>query len=242
VELDLSAVPEALRMSRYKDLWPLLRRKGAGTGDRPLIVGLTVHFCMGGVRIDRDGRTGVPGLFAAGEVAGGVHGANRLGGNALLEAMVFGRRSGRAAAGEGGAVTPVDVLPSPPEAGAGADDPAAVRCIRQDLRTQLQESLGVLREASGLRTGLENLADLQGRFARFSARSDPLTWWETAQMLTEGLLMLTAAHHRRESRGAHFRVDFPQEDDAWRGSLFLRRPPAGSAPEVTYRRVDYRGN
>lgn len=237
VLLDLAAVPAGLRTSRYRELWTLLERCFGGAQRARLLVGVALHFCMGGVRIDADGRTTVPGLFAAGEVAGGVHGANRLGGNALLEALVFGGRAGRAAAGAA-AADPQCLQPAleliPVSAGEGR-----VGEVRRQLRTLLQERAGVVRSGPDLDRGLVDLEMLGDRFSRCGMGDAPHLWWETRHMLTTARLLLIAALQREESRGAHFRSDYPgRDDDDWRGSLFIRRCSGDDRVATTYRPAD----
>lgn len=235
VALDLSAVPESLLNTRYADLHRLLQRLGVGP-ERPLVVGLTVHFCMGGVAIDPDGCSSVPGLLAAGEVTGGLHGANRLGGNALAEALVFGRRAGRTAAGICRSARPQS------SAGAAADRvrpaPSLVRSRVQEL---LQARAGVVRQGRDLTGALGELDRLDGLQPEGPvAGRKRWVCLEARQMLLGARLVLEAARCREESRGAHFRTDFPRQDDArWQGALFLSRPSApGAPPRVEYRPLE----
>ena len=226
VRLDLAAIPATLRHTRYRELFSLLGRTG-GNQEQAVLVGVAVHFAMGGVVIDSAGATTLPGLFAAGEVCGGVHGANRLGGNALLEALVFGRRAGRAAAAAAGtppaaAAPTIEYRPAAP-----GTDPAR---IRERLRGLLQEVAGVVRSGDQMARGLAELAELEESFTGCGAGGSGHLWWETRHMLSAARLLLSAAHARRESRGAHYRSDFPVADEAnWRGSLLLRRGSSGEA-------------
>jgi L-aspartate oxidase len=154
----------------------------------PIPVAPAAHYHMGGVETDADGATSLPGLFAAGECAStGVHGANRLASNSLLEAAVFGRRAGRAAAAFADPATvslPARPAPDLPE--------AALR----DLRRSLSREAGVERNAEGLSRVLALIDDL----ARTHGE---------APTLTAARLIVTGALARRESRGAHFRTDYP---------------------------------
>ena len=154
----------------------------------PIPVAPAAHYHMGGVETDADGATSVPGLYAAGECAStGVHGANRLASNSLLEAAVFGRRAGRAAAAFAAPATPpVAAQPAP-------DLPDAAL---HDLRRSLSREAGVERSAEGLSRVLAQIDDLARTFGE-------------APTLTAARLIVSGALARRESRGAHFRTDHP---------------------------------
>lgn len=228
VHLDLTPVPEALARSRYAELWRQCRSRGVDPSRQPITVGLTVHFLMGGMVIDRHAASTVPGLFAAGEVTGGVHGANRLGGNALLEAVVFGRLAGQSAALA--AQVGWDAAGEPcfePPAGAADRLPA----LNGALGALLWEHAGVIRHEGGLKSGLSRWQELAEEFSRCGAGSHPHLWWETHNKLAVSRLVLQAARLRTESRGAHFRSDYPATDDQnWRGSLRVVRQEASGEP------------
>jgi L-aspartate oxidase len=165
------------------------------------------HYASGGVRTDLYGRTGIPGLYATGEVAcSGVHGANRLASNSLLEGLVFSRRI-------------AEVLPA--ELGAWRD-PAADRrtagLVAGDIRRELQETMtaraGVLRSATGLAEGAAVLDKLAGHAAETVDQAS----WEDTNLLTISAALAGAAALREETRGSHWRDDFPERDDAdWAG-------------------------
>jgi aspartate oxidase len=184
---------------------------------------------MGGLVIDRNGASTVAGLYGAGEVTGGVHGANRLGGNALLEAVVFGRLAGRsAAAGTATPVPPPHLRVPPP--GSGALCPAeTLTGMRGELRQLLWQCAGVVRCADSLQAGLTRRRQLAEDFGRYAGAADSPLWAETGHMLTVSRLILLAALERRESRGAHCRSDFPALDDEWQGTILIR---AGQSPEA----------
>lgn len=227
VYLDLTPVPDEVVRSRYADLWKQYRRRGIDPSRQPIVVGLAVHFLMGGMVIDRQGAATVAGLFGAGEVTGGVHGANRLGGNALLEAVVFGRIAGQSAAQESAGVVSEVEIPCMPVEGP-ADK---VREINQAIGELLWMHAGVLRSSDGLERGLSLLRDLTTRFCRCGSGENPLLWWETRNKLAVARLILQAALLRTESRGAHFRSDYPANDDQnWLGSLRVSRQFASEEP------------
>lgn len=221
VYLDLTAVPGELARGHYAYLWQLLKQRGYDPARQPIIVGLAVHFLMGGMVIDRSGAATVPGLYGAGEITGGVHGANRLGGNALLEAVVFGRIAGRTAARSVAAVRGgITDLLKVPTAGSGARLPQ----LNRELGRLLWERAGVIRSGAGLERGLALWQTLADKFQDCGPGNEPHLWWETRNRLAVSRLILQGAWQRSESRGAHFRSDYPETDDrCWLGSLRITR-------------------
>lgn len=230
VHLDLTPVPETMARSRYAEIWRQCRSRGVDPTRQPITVGLTVHFLMGGMVIDRHAASTVPGLFAAGEVTGGVHGANRLGGNALLEAVVFGRLAGQSAARAAEVEVEVAAAGEPwfePPVGSADHLPA----INGALGALLWEHAGVIRNDEGLKRGLARWRQLAEDFGRCGAGDNPHLWCETRNKLEVSRLVLEAALLRTESRGAHFRSDYPAADDQnWRGSLRVVRQEASGEP------------
>jgi succinate dehydrogenase / fumarate reductase flavoprotein subunit len=191
-------------------------------------VGPTCHYIMGGVRVDADtAATAVPGLFAAGEVAGGMHGANRLGGNSLSDLLVFGRRAGLHAAeyvkGLKGSVTvdqgavkaAISELLSPFER-TGGENPYA---IHADLQECMQSLVGIIRTEGELRKALEEIAVFKQRLGRVKVEGgrefNPA--WHLAldlhSMLSVSEATTLGAIARKESRGGHTRDDYPMADD-----------------------------
>ncbi|MBI2774146.1 MAG: fumarate reductase/succinate dehydrogenase flavoprotein subunit [Chloroflexi bacterium] len=195
----------------------------------PMEVGPTLHYMMGGIRVDPDTQaTTVPGLFAAGEVAAGMHGSNRLGGNSLSDLLVFGRRAGLHAAQHAnaqrapGAVDPADVaaterrLAAPLER--AGEDPYA---LHHDLQAVMQDLVGIIRTRTELDEAARQLGDLRRRYDRVGAkggrRYNP--GWnlalDLASMLTVAEAVARSAALREESRGGHTRGDFPNSDPEW---------------------------
>jgi succinate dehydrogenase / fumarate reductase flavoprotein subunit len=190
-------------------------------------VGPTCHYVMGGVRVDPDTQAAtVPGLFAAGEAAGGMHGANRLGGNSLSDLLVFGLRAGRYAAehahaaGEPPPVDPAQVAAAERESLApfsdrGGENPYTVQ---QDLQDCMQELVGIIRTEGELKLALERIAVLKERAARVSVEGHRQynPGWHLAldlrSLLTVSECVALAALERRESRGGHTRDDYPKPD------------------------------
>jgi succinate dehydrogenase / fumarate reductase flavoprotein subunit len=197
----------------------------------PMEVGPAQHYVMGGVEVDPDtGQSQVPGLFAAGEVSGGMHGSNRLGGNSLSDLLVFGRRAGMGAAGYLGslaarpAVGDADVAAAAEEALAplgrsGGENPYAVHAEVQETMSSL---VGIIRTENEIKTALAELEKLRERAARVSAEGGPAynPGWHLALDLRNIMLIADcvaqAALARTESRGGHTRDDFPQMSPEWR--------------------------
>ncbi len=216
-----------------------------------------VHFFMGGVVIDGRCATAIEGLYCAGEVAGGIHGANRLGSNALLDIFVFGRVAGaeagqyvkrRALAG-----IPKDIATERArlEALTGPGTGEDVRALRLSLQRTMWQRCGILRNGDGLKEGLRELKNIRDNLAAARVESGPALarLVETRFMATTAEMILRAALMRTESRGAHYREDYPQEDNGrWLQNILVSRkgeemslalkPVAltSMAPEVAERR------
>jgi L-aspartate oxidase len=248
VYLSLAHLPPGDVRQRFPAVAELCRRVGLDLATDRLPVGPAAHYLMGGVVTDLDGRTDVPGLFAAGEVAcTGVHGANRLASNSLLEGLVFGGRAGRAM--RGAPVVPAgrDALAEGPTSApepVAIDEPAGSsgRYLELGLdevgsRELMWRHAGVFRDRAGLMAGLARLGpvfealDLQ---LRAGAVLDPQRW-RLASLITVGTLITRAALEREETRGGHSRTDFPARDDVhWKRRVFARRQPAPEGGAVPF--------
>jgi succinate dehydrogenase / fumarate reductase, flavoprotein subunit len=193
----------------------------------PMEIGPTTHYMMGGVRVDGDSQmSDVPGLFAAGECAAGLHGANRLGGNSLSDLLVFGKRAGEYAArfakeNAPGAVNMQEVETAEkralePFARSSSENPYTVQRTLQDL---MQELVGIVRTEPEMLQALERIRDLKAKSERVSVdgNREYNAGWHTAldlhNLLTVSEVITRAALDRKESRGAHFRDDFPAKDE-----------------------------
>ncbi|MEX2109260.1 MAG: fumarate reductase/succinate dehydrogenase flavoprotein subunit [Gemmatimonadaceae bacterium] len=215
----------------------------------PMEVGPTVHYVMGGVRVDGDTQMStVPGLFAAGEVAAGLHGANRLGGNSLSDLLVFGQRAGRYAAefagrqsspkvdtAEADAMTKAALGPFGRDV-ATAENPYQVQ---HDLQTMMQELVGIVRREDEMRRALDALAALRVRARRVAVTGNREynPGWHTAldlpNLLTVSEAITRSALERKESRGGHFRDDFPDRNPGYaKFNILVRRGSGGEIQVV----------
>jgi L-aspartate oxidase len=192
----------------------------------PIPVGPAAHYIMGGVETDRWGRTSIPGLFAAGEVAcTGVHGANRLASNSLLEGLVFGARAAIAmqekpAAAEMAAdrrvvSDPWTVAGNAPTADHRPPSAAHRPLTTSEVRDLMWKSVGPFRTREGMEDAVAKLeaAYVAHRRALDNARADDADAWKQFTLVTVARLIARAALRRQESRGAHYRQDFPERDD-----------------------------
>jgi succinate dehydrogenase / fumarate reductase flavoprotein subunit len=214
----------------------------------PMEVGPTTHYMMGGVRVDGDTQMStVPGLFAAGEAAAGLHGANRLGGNSLSDLLVFGKRAGQFAAEfakQNGSVCVDDAQAQaaaktavePFERGAAGENPYQ---IQYDLQDCMQDLVGIVRTEAEMNRALTAIGHLAQRAARagIGGNRQYNNGWHTAMdlsnMLTVSEAITRAALLRKESRGAQFREDFPGKDAEWGNrNIIVRRGAAGMEVEA----------
>jgi succinate dehydrogenase / fumarate reductase flavoprotein subunit len=214
----------------------------------PMEVGPTTHYVMGGIRVDGDTQmSSVPGLFAAGEVGAGLHGANRLGGNSLSDLLVFGMRAGKYAAEFAGrqssprvdshqADSIVRTALEPFDRRDGGEGPYQVE---HDLQTMMQELVGIVRREDEMRRALDGLKALQERARKVSVTGNREynPGWHTAldlqNLLTVSEIVARAALERKESRGGHFRDDFPEKDPAYgKFNIVVKRGPNGEMQVV----------
>ena len=210
----------------------------------PMEIGPTCHYAMGGVRVDADtAASTVPGLFAAGEVAGGMHGANRLGGNSLSDLVVFGRRAGMGAAeyakglGQLPKVDNADVDAVVADMLAhferdGSENPYA---LQRELQESMQDLVGIIRTQSELEQALAKIQELKERSKHTTVEGNRQynPGWHLAMdlrsLLTVAEAACRAATQRQESRGAHTRDDFPGPDPEWgKVNLAIRQAGDGS--------------
>ena len=213
VYLSLAQLDPDFVHARFPLISEACRRAGLDLARDRVPVGPAAHYVMGGVRTDLDGRSTVPGLFAAGEVAcTGVHGANRLASNSLLEGLVFGARAGRAMRLE---TASSDEPVAASRATLSSKDITRLKADPVELSRIMWQDVGLFRDRDGLTRALAAFEtgwqDLDARLQDNQAL-DPKDW-RTASILTVGRLIARAALRREESRGGHYRADFPDRDD-----------------------------
>jgi L-aspartate oxidase len=235
VYLDMSHLDPQMVRTRFPGMTAICAEFGLDITRDPIPVRPGAHYMIGGVTVDLDGRTTVPGLWAAGEVtSSGLHGANRLASNSLLEGLVFGKRAGLGASAAAARVPDTfEVLPleNPPIPDAG--EPLDLSDIRNSLKSLMWRACGVRREAARLHDAQEDI-DQWCSYVLPRQFTDP-KGWELQNMLTIARLMIRAAVEREESRGVHVRTDFPNVDDTrWQRHLAFRSElrEAGSTPAI----------
>jgi succinate dehydrogenase / fumarate reductase flavoprotein subunit len=212
----------------------------------PMEVGPTTHYIMGGIRVDGDSQMStVPGLFAAGECAAGLHGANRLGGNSLSDLLVFGKRAGDFAAAfarehEPAALDAAQVddaaryAVAPFERTASANGAGPYQ-VQQDLQVLMQDLVGIVRRQPEMERALAGIGQLKARARQVgvAGNREYNPGWHTAldldNLLTISEAVARAAIERKESRGGHFREDYPEKDAAYgRFSIVIRKAADGA--------------
>ncbi|GAA2601349.1 fumarate reductase/succinate dehydrogenase flavoprotein subunit [Streptomyces axinellae] len=224
----------------------------------PMEVGPTCHYVMGGVDVDSEtaAARGVPGLFAAGEVAGGMHGSNRLGGNSLSDLLVFGRRAGlhaaeyarehgaarpavseeQIAAAADEALRPFGVAEAPTSKTGTASPPENPYTVHQELQQAMNDLVGIIRREEEMTQALAKLAELRGRARRAGVEGHRQfnPGWHLALDLRNMLLVsecvARAARNRTESRGGHTRDDYPGMDREWRRANLVCTLAGATAP------------
>jgi len=236
VIMDLDAVPED-KLFELRHLLPAVMPPGK----REFIVSPTAHFCMGGIMIDENAETSIPGLFAAGEVCAGAHGANRLGGNAISEVFTMGGIAGRRAA----LIAREIERPQPPEKEIAAEKarleslPSKGDRHPKDLRRSIKEAMwykaGIIRKRGDLEKTLGRIEELKSFVPKLQIKDvrGLVKSLELQNMLIVTEMVCRAALLRAESRGAHYRSDYPEEDSAnWLKNIVIHKQDSGMRLEA----------
>lgn len=248
VLLDLRHLGRKIIFERLYQIYELARDlAGVDALQEPIPIRPGMHYQMGGVKTDVNGATTLPGLFAAGECACvSVHGANRLGGNSLLETVVFGKRAGKSAAQREAIHRPLSSAPARDEEqrirALFAREANGDRCatLRREMGTTMNDLVGIFRDETSLKEALSRIRRLKERYQHLPVHhqgwvfnTDLVQVLELGGMLDLAEVMIVGSIARQESRGAHSRRDFPQRDDA----RWLKHTLAYYTPEGP--RLDY---
>jgi L-aspartate oxidase len=226
VYLDLSHLDPNMVLARFPGIAKVCRGFGLDITTDRIPVRPGAHYMVGGVTVDAAGRTTVPNLWAAGEVtSSGLHGANRLASNSLLEGLVFGALCGRgaadAAAGLSATLTAPRLAYTVPAV--PSEDRLDVADLTSSLRSLMVRKMGIVRDRGRLSEAQRDVA-FWCRYV-LAREFDGRAGWELQNLLTVARLMIDAALKREESRGTHFRSDFPHHDDAGWGKRHVASPP-----------------
>jgi L-aspartate oxidase len=226
VYLDMTRLDPDFLRQRFPKIDETCRSYGLDIAKDMLPVSPASHYCMGGIRTDLCGRTTVPGLYAAGEVAcTGVHGANRLASNSLLEGLVFGARAGESAAGDRAGTSVAGTA----ENGLLVDDETTAAgistAVRKRVKRLMWERVGIIRERDSLNRALQEFAQIASAKLSTSSRN----------FVTLATLVAQASLWREESRGGHFRSDFPEAIESWKvHSVQQTGTEIGSARSINF--------
>lgn len=221
IYIDCSAVPASVFEKKHKAIFKYLQAVKIDPQKDMFLISPSTHFFMGGIKIDGACGTGVEGLFAAGEVVGGLHGANRISGNALTETVVFGKIAGQMAARHASKMRAIK-LPAKridPMTGRRAED---LREVKSALRRTMWQNVSVQRSQESLERALHEIKEYRKQLTGVAANSlrQLAEWKGLNSMLNVSEAVTRSALLRNESRGSHFRLDFPASDDSrWLGNV-----------------------
>jgi aspartate oxidase len=242
VYLDCSSVPAERISLRHAHLDQTLQKHGIDLRRDWLAISPATHFSMGGITIDCDAGATIAGCFAAGETAGGLHGANRLGGNAFCEGLVFGTIAGEAAARWARSVNAADSTDGTLDRVRNAldcstEDPrSAITAIWHSVRQAMWDHASIVRDAVSLTTAMKVIDSLTDEVSALRApnASGVARILDLQAALDCARATVAAALFREESRGAHWRSDFPDTSDAWMGHTSVRWAPGARQPKLQF--------
>lgn len=232
VYLDITGWGKNVAQKVIPEVYKTYKKVGINITKTKMQIAPTMHHMMGGFKINQWGKTSIPGLFATGEVTASIHGANRLGGNSLSEGQVFGRRTGIDAAKYSRSSKILRYAEGDIEKEQSRID--ALRKTKKGIRpalllNQLKEIMwdyaGIIRNEKGLKKGLKLLKSLQKKTKKLSAKNkkELQSALELIEMLKVGEMIFFAALARKESRGAHYRSDFPKMYKKWEKNIILKK-------------------
>ena len=224
VEVDYKNIPVRLLNSKYSHETDYFFARGIDVTKQNLPIKPACHFFMGGVRINERCETEVKGLYVCGECAGGLHGANRVGGNALPAALVFGEIAGRSAAEyaktndfiESNSISFVNSIPKE-----GGQEIEGVMIDR--IKNILWTHIGIVRTEAGISKALDELAAIKTSFNEIKSTSNLSDYFRLRNAVFVAEAIAIAAFERKESRGAHYRSDYPQENNSWKKNIIIKK-------------------
>lgn len=234
VYLDVTHLDGELIEEKLETMLEQFLDVGVDIREEPMEVAPTAHHHMGGLRINPDASTNVENLFGAGEVCGGVHGANRLGGNALADTQVFGKIAGSSAA------SATDIADFRYNNEAVEQEENRIKSLikegsinpldmKKEIQNLMWEKVSIVRNEQNLKSALERLLEMKNELKdlnvddRTQFNESLITALEVTNMVEICILIVKSAILRRESRGAHFREDFPETNDAWKKSIVMSK-------------------
>jgi succinate dehydrogenase/fumarate reductase flavoprotein subunit len=224
IYMDCRDLPKSVLTGKFPELLRLLSKANLDPSEDLLPISPATHFFMGGVAVNSDGESSIPGLLACGEAVGGLHGANRLGGNALSEAFVFGMIAGSRAAKRTRAknIPGTDIGDIEPY----RSGDVKLSELKQALRETTWKHLSIIRNRQFTEQAQEEIDRIEASLGNAEIRSvyDLVDFYEIKSMITTTRLIACGGIARKESRGAHFRSDFPKtDDDGFKGSFYFKK-------------------
>ena len=234
VYLDISHLDDDYIQEQLETMVLQFENLGVDIKNEPIEVAPTAHHFMGGLKIDTDASTSLENLFGAGEVCGGVHGANRLGGNALADTQVFGKIAGENAskvANESELKTNDEMVEKEASRIKGLIKEGSIKPqeFKDRIKNLMWEKVSIVRDEKGLNEALKQLLEMQKELKNLNVRDikqyndDLVTALEVTNMVEICILIVKSAILRRESRGAHYRSDFPESSDEWKRSIIVNK-------------------
>jgi fumarate reductase (CoM/CoB) subunit A len=224
VFISYKEVPDNILKTKYSKELQFFLSKGIDLTKENLLVKPSCHFFMGGLKINDKCETNVKGMFACGETAGGVHGANRLAGNALAETLVFGEIAGKNASefalkNDFDNVDTKNYVDSLPKLAESSLEKELIR----DIREIMWIYLGIIRDEKGIKTAIKQFNDLKNKFEKIDSTENYLLYFKLRNILFVAQALAISALERTESRGAHYRSDFPKENKDWKKAIVIKK-------------------
>ena len=234
VYLDISHLDDDYIQEQLETMVLQFENVGVDIKNEPIEVAPTAHHFMGGLKIDTDASTSLENLFGAGEVCGGVHGANRLGGNALADTQVFGKIAGENAskvANESELKTNDEMVEKEASRIKGLIKEGSIKPqeFKDRIKNLMWEKVSIVRDEKGLNEALKQLLEMQKELENLNVsdkkqyNDELLTALEVTNMVEICIVIVKSAILRRESRGAHYRSDFPESSDEWKRSIIVNK-------------------